>query len=407
MTAGVTPLYRQFSLAERDRRWALIRALMREAKLDVIVVPNNTGHSTDFQANGRWLTQVGGGGDADIAALIPMDGDVTAIANQAETSWHAGIQNWTRDVRNAGRDYGKGTVERLKELGVERGRIGVTGLGSGTRTPMGTILLGFYQRLKDAFPQAELVDATAVFDRARYVKSAEEIDVLTESQAIIEKGIEAQIAFARVGARDWDVWAEVMHALLVNGSELPVHTQWASGPNVNHPITRPTLRHLERGDLIIAEVEASVLGYRAQAMQPVFVEVADPVHFELIKLQRDVWNTVCARLQPGVTLGELAKLTADTCERLAPATGPAHGASALLNMHGRGQGDDGPLITPSQRRPEQLGVKLEAGMVFVFKPFVRSADGTRDCTWADTVVVTEHGGRRLGRRPHDLAISQS
>lgn len=398
-------LYQQFSLAERDRRRHAVRVLMREAGIDVIVVPNNTGHSTDFQANARYLTHVGGGGDADIAAVFPLDGEVTAIANRAEPCWHEGIQSWTRDVRNAGRDYGKTTVERLKELGVERGRIGITGLGAGTRTPMGTILLGFWRQLADAFPNAEFVDATSILDRVRYVKSDEEVAVLTQSVAIIEHGIDALIAHAKPGAVDWEVWAEVIYALTKHGSELPVHNQWASGKNVKDPITRPTLRTLEHGDLIISEIESSVIGYRAQAMQPVFVGVADPVHVELLKLQRAIFEAVCERLRPGVTVGELVALTERTCAQLVPRSGPAAGATAGLNMHGRGAGDDGPLVTPSQRRPEQLAVPLQHNMVFIFKPWVHSHDRATVCTWGDTVAVTPAGGKRLGRRPHELAVS--
>ncbi|HEV8021023.1 MAG TPA: M24 family metallopeptidase [Candidatus Lustribacter sp.] len=395
----------QFSLAERDRRWKAVRQLMREEHLDVIVVPNNTGHSTDFQANARWLTHVGGGGDADIAAVFPLEGDVTAIGNHPAVTFGPDVQSWTQDLRNARRDMSQGAVERLKELGVERGRIGITGLGPGTRTPMGTILLGFYQRILEAFPNAELVDATALLDRVRYVKSDEEVEVLTKSEEIIEKAIEAKIAHAVPGAVDWEVWAAVMYALLKNGSELPVHTQWVSGKSVQTPITRPTLRRLERGDLLIAEIESSYIGYRAQAYQPVFVGVADPVHVELMKLQREIWSTVCDRLRPGVTVGELVALTDRLAAERAPKSGPAAGATAILNMHGRGAGDDGPLVTPSQKRPEQLAVPLEANMVFIFKPFVRTRDGAEQCTWGDTVVVTPAGGRRLGRRPHDLAIS--
>jgi len=398
-------LYPMFSLAERDRRWALVHKLMREKNLDVIVCPNNTGHSTDFQANVRWLTHVGGGGDADIAALIPADGEPTALANRADSNWLSGAQNWTKDVRNSRRNMGKATVDRLKELNVERGRIGITGYGAGTRTPMGTILLGFYQLIRDAFPNAELVDATGVLEEARYSKSQEEIDVLTKSQEIIEKAIDVECATAKPGVRDWDVWAAVMSTLVQNGSELPVHCNWGSGKNIRHTLTRPTFRPLERGDLIINEIEASWIGYRAQGMQPVFVEVADPVHKELIKLQRDVYNALLERLKPGVTVGELAQLTEEFCHKMAPNHGPAAGASALLNMHGRGQGDDGPLITPSQRRPEQLAVQLKEGMAFIFKPYIKTADKSSECCWGDTIVITPKGGRRLGKRPHDLRIA--
>ena len=398
-------LYPKFSLAERDRRWALVQKLMREKKLDVIVCPNNTGHSTDFQANVRWLTHVGGGGDADIAALIPASGEPTAFANRADSNWLSGAQDWTKDVRNSRRNMGQAAIDRLKELKVERGRIGVTGLGAGTRTPMGTILHGFYLLLRDNFPNAELVDATGVLEEARFVKSQEEVDVLAKSQEIIEKAIDAEVALARAGVRDWDVWAEVMSTLVKNGSELPVHCNWASGKNQNYTLTRATFRPLERGDLIINEIEASWMGYRAQGMQPVFVEVADPTHKELIKLQRDIYNKLLESLKPGVTVGELAQLTEKFCSELAPKSGPAAGAVALLNMHGRGQGDDGPLITPSQRRPEQLAVELRENMAFIFKPYVKTADKKSECCWGDTIIITPQGGKRLGKRVHDLRIA--
>ena len=400
-------LYPKFSLAERDRRWSAVRKLMSEARIDAIVVPNNTGHSTDFQANCRYLTHVGGGGDADIAAIFPLEGDVTAIANRAKTNWLTGAQDWTQDVRNSGRNFVKGVVERLKELNVERGRIGVTGLGAGTRTPMGTMLHGFWTYMQENFPNAEFVDATSILDKVRYRKSDEEIGVLTKSMEIIEKAIAAEIAAAKPGLRDWDLWGTVMSTLVMNGSELPVHCNWNSGKNVNYTLTRPTMRLLEHGDLIINEIEASWIGYRAQGYQPVFVGAADPVHQELIKLQRDVFQTVFANLKPGVTVGELAALTEQSAAKFTPQSGAAAGAKVALNMHGRGQGDDGPLITPSQRRPEQLAVALEENMVFIFKPYARSADGKSECCWGDTVVVTRTGGRRLGKRPHDLAVANA
>jgi Xaa-Pro aminopeptidase len=74
-------------------------------------------------------------------------------------------------------------------------------------------------------------------------------------------------------------------------------------------------------------------------------------------------------------------------------------------MHGRGQGDDGPIITPHARSPRQLAVEMQENMVFICKPAAISADGEHICQWGDTVVVTKSGGRRLGKRPHDLAVS--
>jgi Xaa-Pro aminopeptidase len=398
--------YPRFSLAERDRRWKAVRERMAAAGIDVIVTPQNTGHSMDYQANTRYLTHVGGGGDSDIAAVFPLHGEVTAIATSAAPRWPT-VQDWTTDVREARRNYGKVIVDRLKELKVERGRIGITGLGEveGTRTPEGTILYGTWKQIREAFPQADLVDATNILTEVRYTKSQEELDVLSQSMAIIELAYEAEIQAARPGVKDWEVWAATQYALMHHGSEMPVHCNWVSGKNPKRTLTRPSMRLLEYGDLIINEIEASWIGYRSQGVQPVFVGAADPVHQELIKVQREVFNRVLESLKPGITVKELAALTLKTGAEVAPRSGPAAGAKADLNMHGRGAGDDGPIITAHARSPQQLGVALKENMVFICKPSAISADRTSICTWGDTVVVTGQGGRRLGKRPHDLAVA--
>lgn len=398
--------YPRFSLAERDRRWKAVRTLMRQQNIDVIVVPNNTGHSTDFQSSARYLTHVGGGGDADIAVVFPLEGEVTAVATSAAPRWPT-VQEWTKDVREARRRYGKVAADRLKELKVERGRIGVTGLGGGTRTPEGTISLGFWKAISEALPNAEFVDATPILTKVRYAKSAEEIEALTQSIKIVEQGIAAKVATAKPGVRDWDVWAAAQYAMMRNGSEMPVHCNWASGKNPIRTLTRPSMRILERGDLIINELEASWIGYRAQAVQPVFVEVVDPLHRELFKVQKEIFNALLEHLRPGVTVGELAELTRKIGHNAAPRSGPAAGARPKLTMHGRGAGDDGPIITGHARDPEQLAVALEENMAFTCKPSAETPEGVEKaiCTWGDTVIVTPKGGRRLGSRPHELMVS--
>ncbi len=399
--------YPRFSLEERDRRWAAVRAKMAEANLDVIVCPNNTGHSTDFQANCRYLSHVGGGGDADIAVVFPLEGEVTAIATSAAPRWPT-VQEWTTDVREARRNYGRVAVERLKELGVEHGRIGITGLGdeAGTRTPEGTIGYGFWKQIREGFPEAELVDATTLLTKVRYVKSAEEVDALQKSMDIVEMGIEAKIAAARVGVLDWEVWAAAQYGMMRNGSEIPVHCNWVSGNNPVRTLTRPSWRRLERGDMIVNELEANWMGYRAQAVQPVFVEVVDPVHAELIKVQREVFEVVRAELKPGISVRELSELAADAGRKAVPSSGPAAGALTKLTLHGRGAGDDGPIITSHARDPEHLSVLMEENMVLIFKPAAETPGGTHICTWGDTVVVTPDGGRRMGKRPHELAVAE-
>ncbi|MDX1483252.1 MAG: M24 family metallopeptidase [Alphaproteobacteria bacterium] len=398
--------YPRFSIAERDRRWAAVRAEMAKADLDVIVCPNNTGHSTDFQANCRYLSHVGGGGDADIAVVFPLEGEITAIATSAAPRWPT-VQDWTADVREARRNYGRVAVERLKELGVDKGRIGITGLGeeAGTRTPEGTIGYGFWKQIREAFPDAEMVDATGILTRIRYVKSDEEVATLQKSLDIVELGIEAKVATARPGVLDWEVWAAAHYAMMKNGSEIPVHCNWVSGPNPVRTLTRPSMRTLEHGDLIINELEANWMGYRSQAVQPVFVGEINPVHAELFKVQKEIFETVLEQLSPGLTVREISELSEKTAEKAAPKSGPAADAKGKLTMHGRGAGDDGPIITGHARDPEQLSVQLQENMVFIFKPSAETPNGSHICTWGDTIKITPDGGKRMGKRPHELAVA--
>src|SRR5205814_4369488 len=104
-------------------------------------------------------------------------------------------------------------------------------------------------------------------------------------------------------------------------------------------------------------------------------------------------------------VGELQQRCASYCAEVAPRTGPAAGATALLNMHGRGAGDDGPIITASAKDAKQLSVQLREGMVFILKPGVHTANDSHNTTWGDTVVVTPRGGERLGTREHGIAIA--
>lgn len=389
------------SIQERDRRWAHARELMSRDGLSVIVAPPNTGHSTDFQANSRYLSHCGGGGDAEIAVVFPLDGEVTVGATRALERW-SGIQDWVTDLREAEDDYGSVILERLRELRVDGTRIGVVGLGPGTRSAEGIVLFQTLRRIVREFPNATLVDATRILEAVRLVKSDEEVDTLRQSTMLIDAAFDAELSAAQVGTPDYVVWAETRAAMLRLGSEYTLHCNWISGPSPARTLTRPTYRNLERGDIILNEIESSWNGYRAQGIQPICVETCDPMYAQLLDLQVRVFHDLIEKLKPGTTVGELVDACKKSCASQRPTHGLAAGATATLIMHGRGMGDDGPIVTNSAREPRHLRQQLQANMVFIFKPQVRSRDRTHPINWGDTVVVTESGGQRLGKRSPGL-----
>ncbi|WP_185723346.1 M24 family metallopeptidase [Burkholderia cenocepacia] len=404
--------YRRFSLAERDRRWHAVRQLMRRDDLAALIAPPNPGNSTDWQADARYLSHCGGGADTSIGVVFPLDGDVTVVAASAKERWGPLIQDWVSDVRTVNRQFGAAMGERLRELGLDGQRIGVSGLKGGTRTPEGTIMHGTFRALTEALPGAEFVDASELMQDVREVKSDEEIAVLQRSIDIVECALNAQLRAAQPGVPDYVVWAETMHEMFRRGSELSVHFNWLSGANPGRTLTRPTARPLERGDLILGEIEASVLGYRAQRLPVVAVNSCAPIIRDLSIAHGALYESLLRIMRAGVTVREMIEATVAIAHKIAPQRGPLAGLRASLILHGRGLGDDRPLVLTKldgipfyDATTRALDARLADNGVYILKPAVATADGAFEFAWGDTVRVTREGALRMGKMPHGLQIS--
>jgi Xaa-Pro aminopeptidase len=381
----------RFSLAERDRRWRLVRELMAQEGLDVIVTAVNTGHWDHFQANTRYLTGIGGNcGEA--SAVFPLQGEVTAIAMAIPPiHYWLGFQDWITDVRNCNRYFGRGIVERLRELGVDEGRIGIAGLYNISRAPEGVMPYGTMRTIEEALPNAKFVDATDLMERAKYVKSQEEIDVLARSVELVEKAIDAMAQSARPGVPECAVYAAMIHAMVEQGGELPTMLQWSAGPEPHGNNIMPTLRPLQHGDIVMNEIEARWLGYVGQGVQPMFMGQVDRVWHDIFRTCQEILQATYEIFRPGLTTGELNQFVVDW--------GKKHSSFMLRPLfHGRGLGDDAPV---SARATTEAHARwqLEENVVFILKPTVATPDGRKRLYWGDCVVCTPRGARRLGKRP--------
>ncbi|HLQ35144.1 MAG TPA: hypothetical protein VK457_20855 [Chloroflexota bacterium] len=78
-------------------------------------------------------------------------------------------------------------------------------------------------------------------------------------------------------------------------------------------------------------------------------------------------------------------------------------------MHGRGYGNDGPLLTPQDRgSPELRELRLQRGNAFVWKPIAYSADEQIEFSTGGSIVVTDMGGEQLvAREPRLISSSPS
>lgn len=394
--------YPYFSLEERDRRWRLTREAMERENIDCVVVPNNTGHSTHFQADSRYLTHVGGGGDADVAAVFPMASEPAAVV--ANVPRWVQTQPWCADLRETRGAYSEAVLSKLREVSLPHKRIGIVGLRGSVRAPEGTAGYGFLERLMDEFPGVEWVNFTAQMEDIRILKSPEEIAFLDRSMEIVNAAYDAAVRVLRPGVKDYFVWGTVIETICRMGSEIPVHQRWIGDHHPTTTLTRPTFREVQEGWLFLSEVEAAWGGYHAQGDQPFSCGDPDPLYPELMKLLADVWNETFQRIKPGVCLRDLQKSVGAAGERFRPARGPIASATVSLVMHGRGLGSDPPVVTGPGTRPRDLERVIAPGWCFVYKPSARA--GRYYLSWGDTVAVTRRGARRLGRAPQAIMVAR-
>ena len=390
----------QLSIQERDRRYKIVRGEMAKRGIDCLLLPANTGRWEQLQGDSRYLTTIGGFA-TEVFTVFPCEGDVTAyIFNRA--AWWKQAQKWVADVRDGRNRWGQNAIERINELGLQKGTIGISGLAGLFRAPEGIIPYSSVKAIQDAFPLAKILNATEMMQDIRAVKSAEEVSMLERSAAIVEKTIEAMVANANPGVSEKELYGAMVHAMLANGGELPTLFFLSAGPGISNSSFVPTDYRIQRGDRIIDEIEAKYCGYAAQAVCPVVLGSPDDEYQKMIDISRACFDAILDAMKPGVTFGRLFDIYRGTVEQQGK-------GKYLWNhpmMHARGLGDDGPALLGDKDLERFSKIQLQTGMTFILKPQVRPVEGKGRASLGDTVTVTESHARRLGKRELTLIVKE-
>ncbi|WP_368345550.1 M24 family metallopeptidase [Pelagovum sp. HNIBRBA483] len=203
MPAGNAP----FTQAEYDRRIAATRQAMEKAGVDVLFVtdPSNQAWLTGYDG---WSFYVHQGVMLGMEGAPVWWGRMMDMFGGRRTCWME-----AEDIIGYGDHFIQSTVyhpmqdlaEQLRARGFENARIGVE-------------MENYYysakahQVLTEALSNATFVDATALVNWPRLVKSGEEIAFIRKAAKISEKVISTAIEKAAPGVRKNDLVADIMHA---------------------------------------------------------------------------------------------------------------------------------------------------------------------------------------------------
>lgn len=389
----------KFSHAERERRWSRVRELMRRDEIDAIIGFPNQSHWDQFQADIRYLTHIGGH-QTEVAVVFPRSGEVTAfVRGSNEIDWWRIAQDWVREIRSSRRSWGEPVVERMKELRLDRGRIGISGLSGLLRAPEGTVVTGILEKVHRAFPAARFDNATELLQEARAVKGAEEIAWIERAAEILDRVVAAILAKAKPGVMETEMVATIWHTIIANGGDYPSMTHWGAGSGVPWACRIAPHRALQAGDMINTELEAKYGGYIAQTVQAASLGKIPTELKQAFEVSVRVFDELIESMRPGVSFREIVLLY----QKLVRDSG--HTPKGML-LHGRGIGEDRPQVTGemdgdiynSPTYTKHLDLRLVEGNVLVLKPGAMPEDAPDSIRCGDTVVIEKQGARRLGKR---------
>lgn len=399
----------QLSLAERDRRWAGLRQLMRGRGIEAIVVGS-------FQGRERLETYLIDD-FLDAVVVLPLDSEPVVLAfstarvSRSLEAARQGVRLWLEDYRiGAG---GARVAEVLRERGLARATIGLVGLGPTAPGEMeGLMPLGFHRSLAAALPQATLADFTADMTDFILVKSEEELALVRHAAAVTEHACAVMAQVSRPGVSEAEVYAEVLREIHRHGCDVRYpFLSLQSGPdNIGWGVPRWTFRAepprvLQRGDVVQAEIHTIYGGQEAQVQMCVAL---DPVHPDLRRCEevaRASYEAGLRAVRPGAVFADVVRAMEEPLARagcwsktplLHTMTFGATGFTAVNRepLDGTPEGRIEAQARPGIRRPD---LRLLPGMCLELEP--NACLGLRRINIGGGVVVTADGAQELNALP--------
>lgn len=415
---GVTVARPAFSIAERDRRWAAVRAIMALPQWNLhAILTTNPGD----EAYARYLTQIGGrGGGADV--IFPRDSStVFALVDgrRNQNFWEARLAEWRADGKLViSRDGGPQDVaKQLRRLGLDAAgtRIGVAKL-EGTRfDPLGLVPAKYLEALRAELPGVEFLsiekfgpDAGPV-DQPAMIKSAEEQEAVRRSVLVGEQALAAMLEAARPPAKQQaDLWFPAYTAMFLATGEDPDRLSIALDARANTTLGAPTADALARGQIVSQEIEATVQGYGAQVNHSFFIGSRGTPGYDYyqtaMRVAIQLFNDAVAFINahPGLTTGDLLSHYAARADEL----GAEDSGGVLIHTAGIGNLAR-PRVSPDEvGTGEDDNIPIAPGMTFDIKPSIRMKRSVirdvgaenRFVQIGEHVLITPSGAVRLGRR---------
>jgi len=391
-------VYEQFSQAEYARRYEALRKKMHSRSLDCVIVPGGPNHWS-FGGGMLWLSGHWEWHAMANYVVFPLDGEPTLVYSMGGTHIEATRrESAIKDVRQSrGGRFAEVMVERIKELGLERSKIGILEVDPRFHD---YLPVNQYNALKDALPNATFSFESGFMHELIYKKSAEELQCIRKAGKLCEAAMKALAARCRPGVTEYQLKASVASAILEGGGDVDfaiIGSTPMKNPAMIFGNPHPSGRVLNNGDIVIMELAAGYRGYSAQIGLPICV--GEPP----TEVRRFFDDIVLPGFERMVTVARAGHHLNELMEagRFYRAKGVQ---SRPIHIHGIDFVSSEPHIVTDHIQAEEYEQVLQPGMVLVIEPNAVTADGMFGIFFGHTFIITEGEPECVDDYPWELTI---
>ncbi len=383
----------ELSINERNRRYATIRAGLRERGVGCAIV---AGSNLFYLSNGISGERFG---------LLPTEElPVTVVVNgrhlaDIPASVITESQDWIEDVRGA--NDPSPLIDRIKELRLENAGIGL----ADRRLP-----LDIYKQIQNAFPDAKLVDVSDMFANIRTCKSDEEVALIEQANRVFDAGIARMYERVRPGMTGKEAIQEGIIGMWAAGGDLEstIGFNFGAVPKQNPVLGDLCLtRRIAWGDIGTLTAHAHYAGYGGHSDQEISFGEPKPVHKEMFEAVLTVRDAVLNAVKPGATQRDLIEVY----KKAAAETGFKSSPHSQIHQYGIDVPEfPGPAFRAADPEGNGRGLgsggnyALAPGMIYSISPTLVAPNGEDTLLGGTSLVVTENGYRELGERKVELLV---
>lgn len=240
---------------------------------------------------------------------------------------------------------------------------------------------------------ADTRDAADLISGLVATRTDVELERVTKAAAIADEGFHALREAARVGMREYELAAEVEHAMQCAGSDDNYGLLGAGHHNL--AVRAPTDRRIEAGDLVVGEITPCYRGYFAQLCRTLVLGTPS-------ELQRTTYDLLIRAEDAGFGAALPGRPASDIAHAVNGVIGAAgygeYCRQPYMRTRGHGLGFGG--VVPHDVT-EGSGPPLALNMTMVIHPNQYIPE-TGYMMLGDTVVIEAQGPRALTKTPRQL-----